>query len=1312
MLLLAVTLLVQTRGGTLKIEAADGIDASVVKEQVTIRDTVSGKTYEVSVGENSMRPGQYEIVLRDPASGLKVSTERVEIQRGNSTPLRITLQADVAANSPMKKLPREGEAPAEPRATSGVATKTGLAGASPSRTEANKRAGSVLTGLEVGPVVNTLAGIIPRPARLPGIARWQAVTAVPRLGAGSVAWSKLGQIVTVDGSNQLRFYDSASLELRHLAGGAYGSVTVSSDGQTIAWGNRIHRLNDPDFLRESSLWGLSISPDGKLLAGQRPDGKLGVETIDGAQVRNFDRVVTPLGGQTQSVQWSPDSRRLCVLDADLTTVSILNLDGTTAASFATGHTARIHAMSWSPDGTLIATGTNTSEVRIASVKRVDAIDGDKDAAAGGKLLIEAAVGPITFYPITSLAWSPDSQRLAIGMQGGLAFADRNGKEFARAAGPSDWCSSLAWSPDSREVAACQANGLIVWTADGKFARAAYRPRGEHFPNVGVEWNKAGTLAVTSDDGTVRLWESTGQPGPLLDAPGTRIRIATWNPEGDKLLTSAEGPNGPVARTWSGTGQPGERLAVSEGNVFRWHSDGRRVISNWTQGTEFWVHDLANGRSVVGKTLFAITSIASQTNRNMLVIGGRGNPTNNIGLWHDDGTPGPAIETSPSSEHQVAWHPTDPIFAASNREANIGFRIGNADGKWVEHINLGVGPQPCLAWSPDGRWLAMSEGGTVSLRAANGGIGTMYQLPQGTKVTSLAWSPDSRALAIGTADHRFVVRDLFADETKWVVQHLPPQLNAKGEVARHGAAVVFSDAGELLHVAHSVAAKSAGPARANAEPVVAGLPTEPHMPTEGLPDAKTAVQSQPSTKAGDLRSGQVARSETGPNTLLERYSELDGLISMQVETLTEPGKTQLLKPSEFVKLVEKLAHEPLPSFHNALLDQPVDLQTLADPKLPVTPANTELRATVPRAIDGEYDVTFSATAPTQPEWQWFGLGLVSHGRPCEFYMDLRHAGLQRIDGQRSTKNETTVDGQLITAGAKIEIACHVRHDGITILKDGEELLKWQGDPARLSAAEGQSGLGNAMTTLRCPPGWTIDSWTLTPRGKGMSRAADPTVAKHNAVRQLLDDGYRLFVLAEGRIQFFGGDYPAQTLLPPSDRILGLDNGSMSSRMLQAASQLPNLQRLALEGGCFRPEFVPQINQFTQLRELYLYNLNLRDEDLANLTILDKLTALGLTDNSLKLTDGLVDQLVACRSLRSLYLAGNAASEESLMKLDRLIQLDQLNLSKSPVTDRVLDRLQTLPNLKVLSINETPATAARVEAFRKAKPNCQVEWSEKK
>ena len=453
------------------------------------------------------------------------------------------------------------------------------------------------------------------------------------------------------------------------------------------------------------------------------------------------------------------------------------------------------------------------------------------------------------------------------------------------------------------------------------------------------------------------------------------------------------------------------------------------------------------------------------------------------------------------------------------------------------------------------------------------------------------------------------------------------------------------------------------------------------------------------------------------TLLERYAELDGLIFMQVETLAEPGKTQILKPSEFVKLVETLAQQPLPSFHREPLDQPVDLLALAEPKPhrtliePQTPA--AVRTTVPIAIDGEYDLTFSATAPAQPEW--LGLGLAWRGRPCEFFVDPRHAGLQRVDGKPSTQNETKVDGRLLSPGEKIEIVCQVRHDGLTILSNGEEFLKWHGDPARLSAAEGQSGLGNAMPTLRCPPGWTIHAWTLTPRGKGMSPAADPILAnaKPTAVRQLLDDGQVLSFSEEGRGLSFHGDYPAQALLPANDRITTMEHASLNSLVLQAATQLPNLAVSRGEWGYFRPEFVVQLNQLTQLKELRLPKFDIRDEDLANLTLHSKLSDLYLNDNPLALTDGLLDQLVSCRSLQKLGLDDiTASSEESLMKLDRLVQVETLFLRRLPVTDRVLDRLQTLPNLKRLVIQETPATAARVAAFRKANPNCQVEWSEKK
>jgi hypothetical protein len=63
----------------------------------------------------------------------------------------------------------------------------------------------------------------------------------------------------------------------------------------------------------------------------------------------------------------------------------------------------------------------------------------------------------------------------------------------------------------------------------------------------------------------------------------------------------------------------------------------------------------------------------------------------------------------------------------------------------------------------------------------------------------------------------------------------------------------------------------------------------------------------------------------------------------------------------------------------------------------------------------------------------------------------------------------------------------------------------------------------------------------------------------------------------------------------------------------------------------------------------------------------------------------------------------------MQLAELKQLWQLNLGGTKTTDRVLTQLQTMPNLGVLYIRNTPATEPGVKAFKAAKPNCTVEWS---
>ena len=64
------------------------------------------------------------------------------------------------------------------------------------------------------------------------------------------------------------------------------------------------------------------------------------------------------------------------------------------------------------------------------------------------------------------------------------------------------------------------------------------------------------------------------------------------------------------------------------------------------------------------------------------------------------------------------------------------------------------------------------------------------------------------------------------------------------------------------------------------------------------------------------------------------------------------------------------------------------------------------------------------------------------------------------------------------------------------------------------------------------------------------------------------------------------------------------------------------------------------------------------------------------------------------------------------------MNRTRVSECESRERLAYVAQSLPRLRFpftllhAVIIDSPATAARVDAFRKAKPNCQVDWSEKK
>ncbi len=76
------------------------------------------------------------------------------------------------------------------------------------------------------------------------------------------------------------------------------------------------------------------------------------------------------------------------------------------------------------------------------------------------------------------------------------------------------------------------------------------------------------------------------------------------------------------------------------------------------------------------------------------------------------------------------------------------------------------------------------------------------------------------------------------------------------------------------------------------------------------------------------------------------------------------------------------------------------------------------------------------------------------------------------------------------------------------------------------------------------------------------------------------------------------------------------------------------------------------------------------------------------------------------IKTLSLSDTEVTDAGLEHLKRLTRLKELDLNRTQVTDAGLERLKHLSKLQVLGLKETQVTAAGVAKLQKALPNCKI------
>lgn len=87
-------------------------------------------------------------------------------------------------------------------------------------------------------------------------------------------------------------------------------------------------------------------------------------------------------------------------------------------------------------------------------------------------------------------------------------------------------------------------------------------------------------------------------------------------------------------------------------------------------------------------------------------------------------------------------------------------------------------------------------------------------------------------------------------------------------------------------------------------------------------------------------------------------------------------------------------------------------------------------------------------------QQFGIGIVVGGRQTMISIDNSRSectGFHYLDGKPAAENESTKRGTFLPKTRRVELECRVRENEVQLDIDKAEVIRWKGDPARLSVS---------------------------------------------------------------------------------------------------------------------------------------------------------------------------------------------------------------------------------------------------------------------